>query len=337
MTADYKVFSLGRVTLQSGVTLPDLRLAYKTYGELNARKDNVVVLPTFYTGTHLRNEAYFGPGRAVDPARHFIVSPNTFGNGLSSSPSNMPAPFDGPRFPNITHYDNVACQHRLLTERFGIERIALVAGWSMGGSQSYQWAAQYPDMVGAIVPFCASARVSPHNYVFLAGVKAALTADGDWNGGHYTKPPERGLRAFGRAYCGWVFSQEWFREHRYRELGFETVEALLDDWEQDHLNRDANDLLAKIWTWQHCDISANDRYGGDFERALGAIRARSILVPCTTDLYFPPADNEIEARHMPNAEFRPFASNWGHVVASGTRVPEFHRFLDAAFADALSG
>jgi homoserine O-acetyltransferase len=206
----------------------------------------------------------------------------------------------------------------------------------MGASQSYQWASQYPEVVQAIVPFCGSARCSPHNYVFLAGVKAALQADGEWNGGNYKKPPERGLRAFGRAYCGWVYSQAWFREGYYRKLGFETVEDMLDDWERDHLEWDANDLLAKIWTWQHCDISDNDRYGGDFPKALAAIRARAILIPCTTDLYFPPEDNAIEARYMPHAELRPFDSIWGHAAPSGNRVPEFHRFLDAAIADVMA-
>jgi len=335
MEQDYDIFELGDVPLQSGATLHQARLAYRTYGALNAAKDNVVVLPTFYTGSHRRNEGYFGPGRAIDPVRHFIVSVNMFGNGISSSPSNTPAPQDGPRFPGITLFDNVACQHRLLTEHLGIERIALVAGWSMAGCQSYQWAAQYPDMVGAILPFCASARTSPHNIVFLEGVKAALQADQAWNGGDYDDPPEAGLKAFGRVYAGWAFSQTFYREKLHRSLGFETYEDLLLDWEQDHLTWDANDLLAMLWTWQQGDISANDLFGGDFERALGAIKSRAILMPCTTDLYFPPEDNEIEVRHMPNAELRPFTSPWGHCVASPGNVPEFEAFLDGCIAELL--
>ena len=335
--AGHEVFRLGDVLLQSGETLRDARLAYRTYGALNAARDNVVVLPTFYTGTHLRNEGFFDTGRAIDPERHFIVSVNMFGNGLSSSPSNTTAPQDGPRFPDVTLWDNVACQHRLLTERLGIDSIALVAGWSMAGCQSYQWAAQYPDMVEAILPFCASAKTSPHNIVFLEGVKAALTADRDWNGGDYARPPERGLRAFGRVYAGWAYSQTFYREGLYRELGFDNFEALLVDWEEDHVrNWDANDLLAMLRSWQKGDISANALYDGDFERALGAIRARAILVPCTTDLYFPPEDNAIEARHMPNAELRPFDSAWGHCVASPGSVPAFQDFLDAAICDLLA-
>ncbi|MBC6440183.1 MAG: alpha/beta fold hydrolase [Rhodospirillales bacterium] len=334
--ADHEVFALGDVTLQSGAVLQDARLAYKTWGTLNAARDNVVVIPTFYTGTHTRNEAYFGSGRAIDPERHFIVTPNLFGNAISSSPSNTAAPQDGPRFPRTSFFDNVACQHRLLTEHLGIEHIALVTGWSMAACQSFQWGAQYPDMVTAILPFCGSARTSPHNIVFLEGVKAALCADANWNGGDYLAKPVEGLKAFGRVYAGWAFSQTWYREHRYRELGFETFEDLLLDWEADHVNGwDANNLLHKIWTWQNSNISANDRYGGDFAAALGAIRAKAIVMPAATDLYFPPEDSEIEVSHMSNAEIRVFDTVWGHCCASGTNEPAFHTFFDAAVRDLL--
>lgn len=338
MDSDYQIFELGDVELQSGTTLPDARLAYETYGTLNAAKDNVIVLPTFYTGTHRRNEGFFGSGRAIDPERHFIVSVNLFGNGFSSSPSNTPAPHDGPRFPDVTLWDNVFCQHRLLTERLGVERLALVAGWSMAALQSYQWAAQYPGMVDAIVPFCGSAKASPHNIVFLEGVKAALQADAAWNNGDYQRPPERGLRAFGRVYAGWAFSQAFYRDGLYRELGFETFEDLLVDWENDHVdNWDANNLIAKIWTWQHGDISDNSLYGGDIEKALGAITARAIVIPCTTDLYFPRADNEIEVAHMRHAECRPFASDWGHCAANPGNSAGFESFLDQAISELLDG
>ncbi len=334
---DYQTFDLGSVDLQKGGRIDGAQLAYKVYGNLNEAKDNVVVMPTFYTGSHGRNEGFFGAGRAIDPAKHFIVSINLMGNGLSSSPSNTIAPFDGPRFPVVTLWDNIAFQHRLLTEGLGVERIALVTGWSMAGCQSYQWAAQYPDMVEAILPFCASAKTSPHNIVFLEGVKAALCADQDWNDGAYVQPPVRGLKAFARVYAGWAFSQTWYREELHKQIGFETFEDLLLDWEQDHAeNWDANNLLAKLKTWQLGDISDNALYGGDFEKALGAIKARAILVPCSDDLYFPPEDNVIEARHMPNAECRPFASPWGHCVASPGNVPEFHDYLDTCIRELMA-
>ena len=86
MTPDYEIFELGDVGLQSGAVLPDARLAYKTYGAPDDTGSNTVLLPTFYTGTHERNEGFFGTGRAIDPGRHFVVSVNMFGNGVSSSP-----------------------------------------------------------------------------------------------------------------------------------------------------------------------------------------------------------------------------------------------------------
>jgi homoserine O-acetyltransferase/O-succinyltransferase len=337
MTSDYSVFNLGDVALLSGEMLHGASLAYRTYGELNQARDNVVVLPTFYTGTHHRNEGFFGPGRAVDPARHFIVSMNLFGNGLSSSPSNAQAPNGGADFPLVHFQDNIDCQYRLLREVFDVSRVALVTGWSMAGCQSFHWGARYPDFVDAIVPFCASARTSPHNFVFLEGVKAALTADQNFNGGRYTTQPIAGLKAFGRVYAGWAFSQTFYRDEMYKERGFATVEELLVDWENDHVdNWDANNLLAKLRTWQTGDISASPTYGGDFEAALGAIKARTIVIVCDNDLYFPPEDNAIEVAHMPNAELRVFESPWGHCVASPGNEPAFATFLDTAINEVLS-
>jgi len=333
---DFHIDHLGDLTLQSGQVLRDARLAYVTYGTLNTAGDNAVLLPTFYTGTHLRNEPLFGPGRAIDPARHFVVSINLFGNGYSSSPSNAHVSQGGPRFPCVTLYDNVASQHRLLTS-LGVRRIALILGWSMAAMQAYQWAAQYPDMVEAILPYCGAARCSPINYAFLDGPKSALQADAAWNDGNYTEPPEKGLRAFGRVYVGWAYSHAFFRDGLYRHLGFPTLEDFVLDWEEDHLKWDANDLLAKIWTWQHGDISDNPIYRGDFKRALQSILAPAIVLACRTDRYFVPDDNADEVATMQRAELRVFESPWGHCVGSPGRVPEFQRALDEAAAELLRG
>ena len=326
---DYETFDLGDVKLLSGKLLKSAKLAYKTYGTLNNTYDNVVVLPTFYTGTHKRNEGFFGLDRAINPNKYFIVSINMFGNGLSSSPSNSLSPQDGPRFPNITLWDNINCQHKLLTQKLNVKKIALVAGWSMAGCQAYQWAAQYPDMVKAILPFCASAKTSAHNHVFLEGVKAALVADKNWNNGDYKSPPVAGLKAFGRVYAGWAFSQDFYREELYKKIGFKSVEDLLKNWENDHVeNWDANNLLAKIHTWQTADISAGPTYNNNFEKALGSIQARTIIMPCNQDLYFRTKDNEIEANYIPNVSLRPYDSPFGHCVANPGNDKNFELELD---------
>jgi homoserine O-acetyltransferase len=326
---DYEIFDLGKVTFFFFFLLHSAKLAYKTYGSLNSKGDNVVLLPTFYTGTHKRNEGFFGSDRAVDPKKHFIISINMFGNGLSSSPSNTSTPFDGPRFPLVTLWDNVACQHKLLTEYLGISNIALVTGWSMAGCQAYQWAAQFPNMVKAILPFCSSAKTSQYNLIFLEEVKSALCADKNWNEGNYVSPPVNGLKAFARIYAEWAFSKTFYREQMYKKLGFNTTEDLFVNWENDHIeNWDANNLLAKLATWQANDISLGPLYKNDIKKALRSIRAKTILIPCTQDLYFRPENNVLEAQHIPNVELHPYDSPLGHCVANPGNDKNFEDILD---------
>jgi homoserine O-acetyltransferase len=305
----YAEFNLGNIKLLSGKVLKSAKLIYKTYGKLNKDSSNVVLLPTFYTGTHLRNEGFFGKNRAINPNKHFIISINMFGNGLSSSPSNTIKSQFGSQFPEITLWDNIYCQHKLIHEKLKIKKIALVAGWSMAGCQAYQWAAQYPKMVKAILPFCASSKISIHNYVFLDSVKTALLADANWKNGKYKKPPIAGLKAFGRVYAGWAFSQDFYREKLFKKIGYNKVEDLLNDWANDHAkNWDANNLLCKLKTWQLNDISKGPIYKNNYVKALKSIKAKTILMPCNQDLYFRTKDNEYEKKFINRVSLRPVDS-----------------------------
>jgi homoserine O-acetyltransferase len=334
MTPQIGAFEIGDLVLQSGRVLENARLVYATFGRLNAARDNVVLFPTYYTGTHVENARLVGPGRALDPERLFIVVPNLFGNGVSSSPSNHPTQ-GATDFPEVTLLDNVTCQRRMLEELWGIERIALAFGWSMGAQQAYHFAALFPDRVRSLLAVCGSAKTSPHNWVFLEGVKAALLADPDFKGGSYEHPPRRGLGAFGRVYAGWAYSQAFFRNGLYRELGHASPSALLDAWAEEHRSWDANDLLAMLSSWQRADISDNARYGGDLARALRSIEARTIVMPASTDLYFPPEDSALEVAHMPRAELRVLTSDWGHVAGGPDRNRPDTAFVERAIAELL--
>jgi homoserine O-acetyltransferase/O-succinyltransferase len=333
--ADSEIFPLGDFVLQSGSTLWQARLAFKTYGSLNGARDNVVLIPTYYAGHHTDVEVMMTPGRAIDPREHFVVVTNMFGNGLSSSPSNTPPPIDRAAFPHVTVYDNVVAQHRLITEHLAIARVRLVAGFSMGAQQAFHWGALFPEMVGAIAAICGTARTSPHNYVFLEGLKAALTADAAFNDGWYETPPVKGLIAFARVYAGWVYSQDFYRGQEYAKMGLSSIDDVLRFSEQRYRSRDANDLLAMLWTWQHADVSANDRFKGNLAAALHAITPRAIVMPGETDLYFRVRDNELEVRQMPNAELRPIPSIWGHAAGRGGN-PVDNQFVDAALRELLS-
>ena len=238
-------------------------------------------------------------------------------NSASSSPSNTPAPFDGPRFPLMTIHDNVRAQHQLVTCELGLERLRLVMGFSMGGLQTFEWGAQHSDMVDAILPICGAARVSNHNWMFLEGVKAALLADPNLKNGDYKSRPEAGMQAFVTVYSGWVFSQAFFKEALYKDFGMKKVEDVIGFMKDYFYRREANDLLGMLATWQSADISSNNRFEGNFDKALKSISARAIVMPGKTDLYFRVTDSEYEVSKMPNAELRVIDSKLGHIAGSG--------------------
>ncbi len=338
MTVDYQIHNLGDFRLQRGATLRGAKLAYKTFGVLNADKSNAIVYPTCYGGVHNDNEWLIGEGMGLDPRKYFIIVPNMLANGLSSSPSNTPEPYDRSRFPEVTVYDNVRAQHKLVTENFGIKHLRMVLGWSMGGLQTFHWGAIYPDMMDLLLPFCGSAKCSRHNFVFLEGVKAALTADAAFNDGWYQEKPRRGLRAMARVYAGWGFSQTFYRQKLDLErLGYSSLEDfLVTFWEGSFLAKDANDLLSMLWTWQYGDISDNEIYQGDFDKALGAIKAKTYVMPGETDLYFPPEDSAHEVAHMPNATLITIPSVWGHFAGGPGTNPEDVAFLDAKLKELLA-
>lgn len=338
MNGETGVFEIPNLKLQRGMTLPRAKLVYKTYGRLARDKSNVILYPTSYGAQHRDTEWLIGPGRVLDPDDWFIIIPNMFGNGLSSSPSTLEPPFGPERSPLFTHWDNVHAQRRLLAEVFGIEHLALIYGWSMGAQQALHWGAVFPDQVARICAVCGSARTSIHNRVFLEGVRATLTGDPAWTGTHFTAHPTRGLRAMGRVYAGWAMSQAFYREKLYETVGFASLEDfLVRSWEANFLRRDAHDLLASLETWLASDISDNAIYNGDLERALGAITARSIIMPSRTDLYFTPEDSALETAMMPHAEYRPIESIWGHRAGNPALNPADEAVLRQAVFDLLRG
>ncbi|TKI05315.1 alpha/beta fold hydrolase [Martelella alba] len=333
---DYQHYPLGDFPLQSGEVLREGFLAYETHGRLNARRDNAVLLPSWYTGTHRSWRAMIGSGRALDPARYFIIAVNMFGNGLSSSPSNSRRQ-GGAGFPFVAIGDNVRAQHRLVIEHLGVAVLALIAGWSMGAMQGWHWAALYPQRVAAFLPICGTARCWPLNSVFLEGIKAALMADATFDKGHYARPPEAGLAAFGRCYAGWAYSAAFFRDRLYTRLNFATLEDLLRAWERDHCQWDANDLLCMLHTWQQGDIGREPAFGGETQAGLRAIRARTIVMPCHTDQYFTEEEARQEYLTLSNARWRPLLSPYGHCAGAPGRFAAETAVIEHAMAELLAG
>jgi homoserine O-acetyltransferase/O-succinyltransferase len=300
------VLELGDIEVERGGVIRGARLAWQAHGTLNAAKDNVIVYPCSYTATHEDLAELVGPDLILDPQKWFIVIPDMFSNGLSSSAA------DDSGFPAVvTAGDNVRAQRRLLQERWGIDRIAAVYGFSMGAIQAYHWASLFPDLVERAIVVCGSARTAPHNKVFLSGLLRILEAAPEHlGGGRFSSEPTAALRAFGHVYAGWGLSQDFYREELYRTiLGAPDLETYLrTDWEMGFADDRAANLYAQAVTWSEADISG----GGELSAALAAIQARVLLMPSETDLYFRVADNAAELPHLKSAELLPIPSIWGH-------------------------
>ena len=324
-------FTIENFALQCGAVLPQAQLVYQTYGQLNRDRSNVILYPTSYGATHPDIEWLIRPDRILDPERWFIIIPNMFGNGLSSSPSNCQHCGLAEQSFWFSHWDNVFAQEKLLREVFGIEKLAMVYGWSMGAQQAYHWGALFKDKVERIVALCGTARTTAHNRIFLESLRSALTADPAWTGTRFDGIPERGFRTFSQIYASWAASQAFYREGIYYQLGYESLEDYLQrGWEAGYRKRDPHNLLAMIDTWLRCDVGDNATYQGDYSLALKSIQAKTLVMPATTDLYFTPEDCQAEANLIPNAEFLPIPSIWGHRAGNPYQNPVDQAFIRQA-------
>ena len=337
---EHRTFNLGEFQLESGVVVKDFQLSFVTYGTLNAKKSNAILLPSFYVNNHHGYDFLIGQGLAFDTTKYLVIVIDMFSEGLSSSPSNTPPPFDGPNFPEISIRDNVQAQYCLVTEQFGIKQLVAVAGFSMGSQQTFQWAVSYPDFMNAIIPWCGNAKSYHHGNVRLEGFKRAIMVDPAYNGGAYTTPPEKGLKAAAVSWAPWVFSQEWWRRELFKGPPFNhpNVEEHLRWWEAVYVSRDANDLIAAAITWQKANVGGTPGFNGDHEKALRSIKARVLFMPCP-ELYFPIGDAQYEAKFIRNVKLVAIPSVWGHIAGLGLDKAD-RDFLNrtiTAFLKALPG
>ena len=314
--AEIRTYELGDFPLESGKVLTAAKLSYTTRGTLNEARSNAILLPSPYSGDHTSHDFLIGPGKALDPARFFLIATNQLGNGLSSSPSNTPAPQHGPDFPAIAIRDDVEATYRLVTREFQISRLEAVVGFSMGGQQAMQWAVSHPDAVRGVVNLCGSAREYPFGFVRLERAKAAILADPAFAGGRYTEPPVNGLRALGAHWVGWAYSPEWWRNGEYKARGG-TIERQVNSWRAGFEKEDANDLLLQAVKWQNHDVAGTKGADGDLGKALGSIRAKVLLMPSRTDQYFLAADVEAEGRLIPGSQLVVIPSTAGHTAGGG--------------------
>ena len=339
---------------ESGAVLPEAHLVYGTYGQLNTAGDNAILLPSHYMANLrgyewlMKTSGY--PGGALDPKELFLVTSELFGNGRSSSPSNTPEPFHGPRFPVMTIRDNVNAVHQMLTEELHVRHVRAVIGFSMGAQQAFQWAVSYPAFMDRIVATSGTATTYGHGIVRLEGQIAAIHADESFAGGDYKAPPVKGLEAFNLVWTGWLYSQEWWRQELWRQRAKPgtTLSAYIDDMRQHFIQgKDANDLILQMRTWESNNVGntpasteagadMHPAYLGDEKAALRSIKVPVLYMPSATDLYFPVTDARYEARYIARVTLLPIPSLWGHPAGAGAS-PEDKKFLNDAIGAFLAG
>jgi homoserine O-acetyltransferase len=333
----YELYDFGNLDLEEGGTIRGCRLAYATFGALNAEKDNAILVPTWYSGTHkIIQDVYIGAGRALDPEKYFIIVVNQIGSGLSTSPHNTPPPAGMGYFPHVRIGDDVRAQHKLVTEKLGLETLALVVGGSMGAQQTYEWAVRYPDMVRRAAPIAGTARNTLHDFLFTETLVDSITSDPGFNNGFYRSSAEvrEGLMRHAKVWAVMGWSTEFFRENRHKALGFSTLEDFVVNFMFAYFSvMDPNDLLCMAWKWQRGDVSRHT--DGDLRAALARIKAKTFVMPMSSDMFFPPSDCQAEWRLIRDAEFRPIETIDGHLALFGADTEALAQ-IDKNLGDLLS-
>ena len=330
-------FIIHNLRTESGVTLPEAKIVYGTYGHLNAGGDNAVLLPSHYMADMNGYAWLIGPGKALDPTHQFLIATELFGNGRSSSPSNTPEPFHGPRFPVTTIRDNVEAVHQLLTTQLDVRHLQAVIGFSMGAQQAFQWAVSYPDFMDRIVATSGTAKTYGHGIVRLESEITALTTDEAFKGGDYTTEPVKGIQAFSIVWTAWLFSQEWWRQELWKteEPAGTTFDQVVEHYRTNFIpGADANNLILQMRTWERHDVGTTPGFGGNVQKALGSIKARVLYMPSETDLYFPVTDARYEAQFIPHCTLLPIPSLWGHPAGAGASPADL-KFLNEHIGEFL--
>ena len=305
--------ALGTLALESGESIENFEQAYVTHGELDAQKSNVILVCASLTGNHRRLDFLIGPGKALDPARWFVVATNPIGNGLSTSPSNSRTQ-PRMRFPRFNIRDMVAAQYRLLMEHLRIHRVRAVVGASMGGMQALQWAASHPRFMRAVVAMTPMAKTHPWAALVTQTARACLMADPAWTGNGFSGEPERGWRA----YAGLM-----------NALATRTPDAVPLDFERAVEQRaatrfDAHDYLYQSWAYEAHDVA----------NALGSVVARVLVLAPPLDLFNPVSSAREVAAAIPGARFVEIPSPQGHQAATASRA-EDAAFLNRTIAKFL--
>lgn len=292
--------NLGTCKVESGETIQDCRIGYRTWGKLNEQRSNVVVLFTWFTG----NTSMLVGEKHVDPAKYYVVAIDALADGVSSSPSNSTAQ---PRkqFPRITIADMVETEHRLLTEALNLKHVHAVMGGSMGAMQALQWSVQFPDFMDVVIAISGSTQLTPHDLLFARAEKQAILDSKEWNDGNYKAPLH--IAAVEDIQHLELESPDKLNQEITREL----FDAEAEKMEQSE-NFDPSDRLRQLEAVMALDVSK--KFAGRMEDAARAVKARMLIIISTRDLMVNPAP-ALHFAELLHVEALKLDSNCGHLAA----------------------
>ncbi len=334
----------GPFEVEAGVTLPRVRVAYRTWGRLNPARDNAVVVCHALTGDANVDrwwEPLIGPGRGVDTEQWFVVASNVLGGcyGTTGPTSLDPATGEpyGPDFPRVTIRDMVRLQRRLI-DHLGVRRIATVVGGSMGGMQALEWAALYPELVRSIVPIAVGAEHSPWCIGISEAQRQAVYTDPDWQGGRYTRRPARGLAVARQIGMISYRSPQSFGERFGRRGGeaFEVESYLRHQGEALVARFDANTYVNLTYAMDSHDLG---RERGGKQAALAAVTCPALVIGISSDVLYPVAEQRELVELLPAAHYLELDVPHGHdgFLVEGEMVGEaVGRFLAEASGQAVA-
>lgn len=318
-------YETGDFRLESGEVIKDFAISYVTHGTLNPDKSNAILMVTAIGGNHHRIDYLIGPGKALDPGKYFIIATDAIGNGLTTSPSNSRAQ---PRmqFPHFNIRDMVNSQERLVREKFGIERLVAVVGASMGGMQALQWAVSYPDMMASIVPIIPLGRTPAWTTGVLEMLRQSIMADPKFQGGNYSTidPPEQGMRLWAGWLSGVIVRTPLYQEELYPKGGADEIKYLKGVQDGGWKRMDAVDWIYQSWAYDAHDVGMTPGVNGDYARALGSIKAKTLILAGSGDLLNPEYESMEVAKLIPGARYVSINAHrpMGHLSGAGATAPE---------------
>lgn len=320
----HQSYALGDFKLESGEVVKDFSISYVTHGTLNAAKTNAILMVTAIGGNHHRIDYLIGPGRALDPARYFIIATDAIGNGLTTSPSNSKAQAKM-QFPRFNIRDMVSSQQRLVSEKFGIKKLVTVVGASMGGMQALQWGVSHPDMMDSLVPIIPLGRTPAWTTGILEMLRQSIMADARWKGGNYaaSEPPEQGMRLWAGWLSGVIVRTPLYQESLYPN-NMDEVPYLKGVQDAGWKRMDAVDWIYQSWAYDQHNLGTTPGFNGDYHRALASIKAKTLVLAGSTDLLNPEYEAQEAARYIRDVRYvainpqRPM----GHLSGAGATARE---------------